>query len=93
MSNAPLASKCASASTVDLNTFVAVGVRGAILSSTNGTNWIQLSSPVTNNLDKIIFAHDRFFIVIESDDAKYSETETRKLLEAAGSQHIEPVEE
>jgi len=33
--------------------------------------------------------HDKFFIVIETTDPKYSEAETRKLLEAAGSQHIE----
>jgi len=37
--------------------------------------------------------HDKFFIVIETDDPKYSETETRKLLEATGSKHIEMVEE
>ena len=37
--------------------------------------------------------HDRFFIVIETADSKYSEGETRKLLEEAGSKHIEMVEE
>jgi len=37
--------------------------------------------------------HDKFFIVIETDDPKYSETETRKLLETTGSKHIEMVEE
>ena len=37
--------------------------------------------------------HDRFFVVIECSDAKYSETETRKLLESAGSANIELVEE
>lgn len=37
--------------------------------------------------------HDKFFVVIETADPKYSETETRKLLEAAGSRHIEMVEE
>ena len=37
--------------------------------------------------------HDKFFIVIETEDPKYSETETRKLLEATGSKHIEMVEE
>jgi hypothetical protein len=31
--------------------------------------------------------------VIETDDPQYSETETRKLLEATGSKHIEMVEE
>jgi hypothetical protein len=37
--------------------------------------------------------HDKFFLVIETGDPKYSETETRKLLETAGSKHIEMVEE
>ncbi|MFN7139139.1 MAG: DUF3341 domain-containing protein [Limisphaerales bacterium] len=37
--------------------------------------------------------HDKFFIVIETTDPKYSEAEIRKLLESAGSKHIELVEE
>jgi len=37
--------------------------------------------------------HDKFFIVIETADPKYSETETRKLLEADGSTRIGMVEE
>lgn len=37
--------------------------------------------------------HDKFFVVIETADPKYSEAETRKLLETAGSKRIEMVEE
>jgi len=37
--------------------------------------------------------HDRFFIVIECGDPKYSESRTRQLLEKAGSKHVEIVEE
>ena len=37
--------------------------------------------------------HDKFFVVIETEDPKYSEIETRKLLEATGSKHIEMVGE
>jgi hypothetical protein len=37
--------------------------------------------------------HDKFFLVIETSDPKYFETETRMLLEATGSRHIEMVEE
>lgn len=37
--------------------------------------------------------HDRFFLVIECSDPNYSEAETRKLLAATGSTHIEVVEE
>ncbi len=36
--------------------------------------------------------HDKFFVVIECDDPKYSEVEIRKLLEQSGSAHIELVE-
>jgi hypothetical protein len=35
--------------------------------------------------------HDRFFIAIEAADPKFSDLETRKLLESAGSTHIEEV--
>ncbi len=37
--------------------------------------------------------HDKFYVVIECEDPKFSEAETRKLLEAAGSKHIELAEE
>jgi hypothetical protein len=37
--------------------------------------------------------HDKFFLVIETADPKYSETETRKLLETVGSKQIEMVED
>ena len=37
--------------------------------------------------------HDKFFLAIEASDPKYSETETRKLLETIGGAHIEMVEE
>ena len=37
--------------------------------------------------------HDGFFLVIETNDVKYSESETRQLLETTGSKHIEVIEE
>lgn len=37
--------------------------------------------------------HDRFYVVIEYSDPRFSETETRKLLEQAGGRHIEVVED
>jgi hypothetical protein len=37
--------------------------------------------------------HDKFYVVIECEDPKFSEAETRKLLEEAGSRHIELAEE
>jgi hypothetical protein len=37
--------------------------------------------------------HDKFYVVIECEDPRFSEAETRKLLEEAGSRHIELAEE
>jgi len=37
--------------------------------------------------------HDKFYVVIEADDPKYDEEETRKLLKKSGSKHIELVNE
>jgi hypothetical protein len=37
--------------------------------------------------------HDRFYVVIEYTDPKFSDTETRKLLEHAGGRHLEVVED
>lgn len=37
--------------------------------------------------------HDKFYIVIECADLKYSANETRELLEKAGGKHIELVED
>jgi hypothetical protein len=40
-----------------------------------------------------LVSRDKFFLVIGSNDPKFSETDTRKLLEAAGGGHIEMVED
>jgi hypothetical protein len=53
----------------------------------------RLHHPLLKNRRFGGVTHDKFYIVIETADPKYSEVETRKLLEAAGSQHIEMVEE
>ena len=53
----------------------------------------RLHHPLLKNKRFALVTHDKFFLVIETSDPKYSETETRKLLEAAGSPHIELVEE
>ena len=37
--------------------------------------------------------HDRFYVVIETADPRYSDVETRKLLEHAGGRNIEAVED
>jgi hypothetical protein len=53
----------------------------------------RLHHPLLKNRRFGQVTHDRFFIVIECGDPKYSESDTVKLLEEAGSNHIEAVEE
>ena len=53
----------------------------------------RLHHPLLKNKRFGGVTHDKFYIVIETADPKYSEVETRRLLETAGSKHIEMVEE
>ncbi|MBM3835186.1 MAG: DUF3341 domain-containing protein [Verrucomicrobia bacterium] len=53
----------------------------------------RLHHPLLKNRRFTQVTHDKFFVVIEASDPNYSETETRNLLESAGSKHIEVVEE
>jgi hypothetical protein len=53
----------------------------------------RLHHPLLKNKRFGLVTHDRYFLVIECDDPRYSEVETRKLLEEAGSRHIELVED
>ena len=53
----------------------------------------RLYNPLLRNRRFLGATHDKFVVVIETSDAKYSAVETRRLLEAAGSQHIELVED
>lgn len=53
----------------------------------------RLHHPLLRNRRFAGATHDKFILVIETADPKYSETETRKLLESSGSKHIEMVEE
>lgn len=53
----------------------------------------RLHHPLLKNRRFAQVTHDKFYVVIETSDRQYSETETRKLLETAGSKHIELVEE
>jgi Protein of unknown function (DUF3341) len=53
----------------------------------------RLYHPLLKNRRFALATHDRYFIVIETSDPKYSETETRRLFESLGSRHIEVVEE
>ena len=53
----------------------------------------RLHHPLLKHRRFKLATHDKYFLVIETADPKYSETETRKLLESAGSKHIEMVED
>jgi hypothetical protein len=50
-------------------------------------------NPVFNSERFLRATHDRFFILIECRDPKFSEARTRQLLESAGSRHVEMVQE
>ena len=53
----------------------------------------RLHHPLLKNLRFADVTHDKFFVVIEADDPKYEEEETRELVKKAGSKHIELVNE
>jgi hypothetical protein len=51
----------------------------------------RLYHPLLKNRRFARASHDRFYVVIETTDPKYSSSETRRLLEEIGSRHIEEV--
>ena len=69
------------------------GSFGALLGMLFLNRLQRLHHPLLKNRRFALATHDRFFVVIESSDPKYSENETRRLLESIGSKHIELVEE
>jgi len=52
----------------------------------------RLHHPLLARSRFALASRDRFFLVIGANDRKFSETETRKLLESLGGAHIELVE-
>ena len=69
------------------------GAFGALLGMLFLNRLPRLHHPLLKNTTFAKATHDRFFVVIESSDPKYSESETRRLLETTGCKHIELVEE
>ena len=53
----------------------------------------RLHHPLLKHKRFELATHDRFFVVIETMDPKFSASDTRKLLEGCGSKHIEEVRE
>src|SRR6187551_3394274 len=53
----------------------------------------RLHHPLLKHQRFALATHDKYFVVIETADPKYSDVETRKLLEGAGSKLIQVVEE
>jgi hypothetical protein len=69
------------------------GSFGALLGMLFLNRLPRLHHPLLKNRRFALATHDRFFVVIETSDVKYSDAETRRLLESLGSRHIEWVEE
>ena len=72
---------------------ILLGAFGALFGMLFLNRLPRLHHPLLKHRRFSSVTHDRFFIVIETADPKYSESETRRLLEQAGSRHIELVEE
>jgi hypothetical protein len=53
----------------------------------------RLHHPLLKHRRFALATHDRFFLVIETGDPKYRESEVRQLLESAGSERLELVED
>ena len=69
------------------------GAFGALLGMLFLNRLPRLHHPLLKHGRFALASHDRYFLVIETADPKYSVTETRKLLESTGSQRIEVVED
>jgi hypothetical protein len=69
------------------------GSFGALLGMLFLNRLPRLHHPLLKNRRFALATHDRFYVVIETSDAKFSDNETRRLLESLGSRHIEWVEE
>lgn len=72
---------------------ILLGAFGAILGMLFLNRLPRLHHPLLKHGRFALASHDRFFILIETGDPKYSPADTRRLLEAAGSKHIEEVTE
>jgi len=72
---------------------ILLGAIGAVVGMLITNRLPRWHHPLFKNERFARVTHDRFFILIECRDPKFSETETRALLEAAGSRRVEMAEE
>jgi hypothetical protein len=72
---------------------ILLGAFGAIFGMMFLNRLPRLHHPLLKHKRFALATHDKYYVVIETADPKYSETETRKLLESAGSKLIEVVED
>ena len=72
---------------------ILLGAFGALFGMLFLNRLPRLHHPLLKHRQFALATHDRFFLVIETADPRYRETETRGLLESLGSTRIELVEE
>lgn len=72
---------------------ILLGAFGALFGMLFLNKLPRLHHPLLKHRPFAKASHDRFFLVIECDDPKYSATTTRSLMESLGSKHLELVEE
>src|SRR5664279_1207246 len=69
------------------------GAVGALVGMLGLNQLPRLHHPLLHKPRFVLASRDKFFLLIGGLDEKFSETETRKLLEAIGGAHIEIVED
>ncbi len=69
------------------------GAVGALIGMLALNQLPRLHNPVFSNKRFALVSRDKFMLLIGATDEKFSETETRKLLESIGGAHIEIVED
>jgi len=72
---------------------ILLGAFGSLLGMLFLNRLPRLYHPLFRSARFTQVTHDKFFIAIEATDPKYSDIETRRLLEQAGARHIEEVRE
>jgi hypothetical protein len=72
---------------------ILLGAFGSLLGMLFLNRLPRLYHPLFRSARFTQVTHDKFFIAIEATDPKFSDADTRRLLEQAGARHIEEVRE